>query len=260
MSSRMPGIDVQWLRKDYGEPPFPALDGIDLTATSGSFTAVVGASGSGKSTLLRLIGGLDLPTAGTISIDGKLPRENRKAKKVGWMAQKPALLPWRTALDNVTLAQVINPKPERHIPEPRDLIEMVGLSEYLDAYPHTLSGGMQQRVALARTLAVGAPLWLMDEPFAALDELTRDALADDLLEIWRSISTTVLWVTHHLPEAVKLADRIVLLTPRPGRIAGIIDVDLARPRDETSGPFQAVVREARKILHDVDEPRIGVLL
>lgn len=252
MRSRMPGVEIAGLGKDFGEPTYPALSGVDLSLESGSFTAVVGASGSGKTTLLRLVGGLETPTKGVISIGGASPDENREAKKVGWMAQKPALLPWRTSFENVALAQVINPRPQRRIPQPRELLEMVGLSVYAEAYPHTLSGGMQQRVALARTLAVGAPLWLMDEPFAALDELTRDALADDLLEIWNSISTTVLWVTHHLGEAVKLADRIVLLTPRPGRIAGVIDVDLARPRDETGGPFQAVIREARKILHDVD--------
>ena len=256
MSSSMPGIEIQGLKKVYRHPPTLALDGIDLVAGGGSFTTVVGASGSGKSTLLRLIGKLDEVSEGTISIGGRTPGENRKAKQVGWMAQHPALLPWRTVIDNVTLAQAINPRPDRRIPGARDLIEMVGLTDFAEAFPHTLSGGMQQRVALARSLAIGAPLWLMDEPFAALDELTRENLADDLLEIWTSVRPTVVWVTHHLPEAVKLADQLVLLMPRPGRIAAIIDVDLPRPRDETTGQFQAIVREARSVLRQVDRPRI----
>lgn len=246
MSPMMPGVALVGVGKSFQGTR--ALEDIDLSMESGSFTAIVGASGSGKSTLLRLLGGLDQPTAGSIEIGGISPDANRRAKKVGWMAQQPALLPWKTVEENVALAQTINPHLDRKIPGPRELIDMVGLSGQLDSYPYTLSGGMQQRVALARTLAVGAPLWLMDEPFAALDEMNRARLADDLLEIWRSIRPTVVWVTHHLSEAVKLADQVVLLTSGPGRIAGIVDVDLERPRDETSVDFQSVVRHARNIL------------
>lgn len=246
MSPVMPGVEMRGVSKDFGGSG--ALDGIDLTMESGSFTAIVGASGSGKSTLLRLLGGLDQPTQGKIVIGGLTPDENRRSKKVGWMAQQPALLPWKTVEENVALAQTINPKPDRRIPGPKELVGMVGLSHKLASYPYTLSGGMQQRVALARTLAVGAPLWLMDEPFAALDEMNRAKLADELLEIWRAIKPTVVWVTHHLSEAVKLADRIVLLTSGPGRIAGVIEVDLRRPREETSPEFQAVIRQARDVL------------
>jgi NitT/TauT family transport system ATP-binding protein len=246
VSPRMPGVSLEGVSKSF--PGTTALEDIDLGMESGSFTAVVGASGSGKSTLLRLLGGLDEPSTGSIEIGGMTPGENRRAKRVGWMAQQPALLPWKTVEENVALAQSINPHPDRKIPGPRDLIEMVGLVGQLDSYPYTLSGGMQQRVALARTLAVGAPLWLMDEPFAALDEMNRSRLADDLLEIWRAIKPTVVWVTHHLSEAVKLADQVVLLTSGPGRIAGIIDVDLPRPREETSAEFQAIVRRARDTL------------
>lgn len=246
MSPVMPGVALHGVSKTFGAAT--ALEEIDLSMGSGSFTAVVGASGSGKSTLLRLLGGLDEPTAGAIEIGGLSPDANRRAKRVGWMAQQPALLPWRTVEENVALAQSINPRPDRKIPGPRDLISMVGLRGNLDSYPYTLSGGMQQRVALARTLAVGAPLWLMDEPFAALDEMNRAKLADELLEIWRAIRPTVVWVTHHLAEAVKLADQIVLLTSGPGRVAGVIDVELTRPRDETSPEFQDVVRRARDLL------------
>lgn len=164
------------------------------------------------------------------------------------MAQRPALLPWRTVTDNVALAQSINPQSGRRVSPPAELLEMVGLSRSARSYPGELSGGMQQRVALARTLAIGAPLWLMDEPFSSLDELTRESLAGELLAIWQKFRPTVVWVTHHIPEAVALADRIVLLTPGPGTMAGVLDVDLARPRDTTSILFQDIVRRARDIL------------
>lgn len=239
------------MERVFPSPRVRALAGVDLALEPGSFTAVVGASGSGKSTLLRLIGGLDDPTAGQILVGGRTPEEVRIAKEIGFMAQRPALLPWRSVIDNVALAQSINPRPDRGLPPPGRLVEMVGLREFASAFPASLSGGMQQRAALARTLAIGAPLWLMDEPFAALDELTREVLADDLLAIWAELRPTVVWVTHHLAEAAKLADRIVLLTPSPGRIADIVDVGLTRPRDETGHEFQDVVRASRSVLRFV---------
>ena len=245
--SGMP-IEASGLTKAFGDPPAPALVDVDLTAPSASFTSVVGASGSGKSTLLRIIGGLTGPTAGSIRIGGLTPDELRRRKAVGWMAQRTALLPWRSVLDNISLAQSINPQRDRQVPLPTDLLATLGLTDVAGAYPGELSGGMQQRVALARTLAIGAPVWLMDEPFSSLDELTREALAADLLEIWAAVQPTVVWVTHHIPEAVVMSDRIVLLTPRPGRVAGVLEVDLSRPRDPTSAPFQELVREARSIL------------
>lgn len=244
----MSELVVSGLGKDFGDPPVSALTDIDLTAEQGSFTAVVGASGSGKSTLLRIIGGLVEPSAGKVTMGGKAPEELRRDKAVGWMAQRPALLPWRRAIENVSLAQSINPRPQRHLPKPSQLLEMVGLGGSARSYPGELSGGMQQRVALARTLAIGAPLWLMDEPFSSLDELTREALAVDLLGLWAEFGPTVVWVTHHIPEAVAMADQIILLTPGPGTVAGRIAVDLPRPRDVTSTSFQDVVRGARAIL------------
>lgn len=246
------------LGKSYGDPPVPALEGIELEAAEGSFTAVVGASGSGKSTLLRIIGGLTEPTTGRVTMGGRTPHQLRRDKAVGWMAQRPALLPWRTVLDNVALAQSLNPHPERQVSPPDDLLKLVGLSGSSRSYPGQLSGGMQQRVALARTLAIGAPLWLMDEPFSSLDELTRESLAAELLAIWQGLRPTVVWVTHHIPEAVTLADRIVLLTPGPGRMAGILEVDLPRPRDATSIPFQDVVRQARAILRSSADAEVPV--
>lgn len=241
-------IEATRLTRTFGDPPVPALIDVDLTAPSGSFTSVVGASGSGKSTLLRILGGLIEPTSGKVEVGGLTPDELRRRKAVGWMAQRTALLPWRSVIDNIALAQSINPQPGREVTEPMDLLATVGLADVSAAYPGELSGGMQQRVALARTLAIGAPVWLMDEPFSSLDELTREALATDLLEIWSAVQPTVVWVTHHIPEAVAMSDRIVLLTPRPGRVAGVLEVDLPRPRDPTSVPFQEMVREARSIL------------
>ncbi|MGH8912172.1 MAG: ABC transporter ATP-binding protein [Acidimicrobiia bacterium] len=230
-----------------------ALDDVGFSLEAGSFTAVVGASGSGKTTMLRLIAGMLEPTSGSIAIGDQTPDEARRDKSIGWMAQQPALLPWRTALDNVSLAQSISPRPDRATPPPAALLDMVGMAEFGAAYPLSLSGGMQQRVALARTLAIGAPVWLMDEPFSALDEITREAVADDLLAIWADLRPTVVWVTHHIPEAVRMADRIVLLSPRPGKVAEIIDVALIRPRNERSAAFQDVVGRARSVLRLADD-------
>ncbi len=230
-----------------------ALRDVDLAIEPGSFVAVVGESGCGKSTLLRTIAGLVAPTSGSVAVDGVTPDGFRRRKQVGWMAQGAALLPWRTALENVALAQQVNPRPDRTGPDPGALLDMVGLGDFAEAYPSTLSGGMQQRVSLARTLAIGAGVWLMDEPFAALDEMTRETLADEVLDLWHRFRPTVVWVTHHLPEAVKLADRVVLLSPRPGSVTADIEVGLPRPRDETEMPFQVVVRRARAVLRGVPE-------
>lgn len=224
-----------------------ALDALDLRLEPGSFVAVVGASGCGKSTLLRLLAGLDEPTTGMITLDGRAPDDRRRDGDIGWMAQRPALLPWASVHDNVALARRIRP-PARPVPEVDDLLELVSLDGFRDARPPHLSGGMQQRAALARTLAQDAPLWLMDEPFAALDELTREALAADLLSIWQRLRPTVVWVTHHLGEAVTLADRVLVLGPRPGRVVADLAVDLDRPRDPTSEAVQTIVRAARQHL------------
>lgn len=242
----MKGLILRGVTKSFAGKQ--ALGAVDLTVPTGSFTAIVGPSGCGKSTLLRLIGGLTEATEGHIEMDGITPLELRRRKEVGWMAQRPALLPWKRVIDNVALAQSINPRSDRALSDPVELLAMVGLADVADSYPSQLSGGMQQRVALARTLAVGASLWLMDEPFSSLDELTREALAADLLTIWTRISPTTLWVTHHVPEAVMLADRLVVMSPSPGRIAGVVDVDLPRPRDVTSPRFQEIVRQARSLL------------
>ena len=252
-------IDVQlnniWQQFPAEPTPLVALKEIDLTIAPGSFVSIVGVSGCGKSTLLQLVAGLQVPVRGQVVLAGKRPSSLRADKMIGWMSQQAALLPWRTVLENVQLPlqvnqqvnQQVNP---REIPSPSELLKLVNLVEFADAYPHMLSGGMQQRVALARTLAIGASLWLMDEPFAALDELTRETLTEELLALWQQFQPTVLWVTHNLTEAVRLSDRIVVLSPRPGRIVGDVPVTLPRRRDDTSPAFQAVVRQVRLILRE----------
>lgn len=226
-----------------------ALHDINLHIQPGEFVSLVGVSGCGKSTLMRLIAGLQTPSQGALWLNGQPPEAARAAKQIGWMAQQAALLPWRTVLENVQLAQKINPQTrETAVPHAHDLLKIVGLTDFTHAYPLTLSGGMQQRAALARTLATGAAVWLMDEPFAALDELTRELLAGELLQLWHRFRPTVLWITHNLHEAIRLSDRVVVLTPRPGTIAGELTVPLPRPRDDTSVMFQALLRQARALL------------
>ncbi len=250
-------IDVQlnniWQQFPAEPTPLVALKEIDLTIDSGSFVSIVGVSGCGKSTLLQVVAGLQTPVRGEVVLAGKRPFDLRNQKKIGWMSQQAALLPWRTVLENVQLPLQVNRQVNsRELLSPHELLQMVNLQEFAEAYPHTLSGGMQQRVALARTLAIGASLWLMDEPFASLDELTREVLTDELLSLWQQFQPTVLWVTHNLAEAVRLSDRVVVLSPRPGRIVGNVVVSLPRPRDDTSSAFQAVVRRVRSSLREAD--------
>jgi NitT/TauT family transport system ATP-binding protein len=236
--------------------PLLALRGVTLAVAPGEFVSLVGVSGCGKSTLLRLVAGLLQPTEGSVRLSGRPPFAMRADKRVSWMAQQAALLPWRTVLENVTLPLHINRSPRangasgnrQRATRPQELLRLVGLADFAHAYPRTLSGGMQQRAALARALATDPALWLMDEPFAALDELTRGLLGEELLEIWRRFQPTVLWVTHNLHEAIRLSDRVVVMTPRPGTVAGEVAVPLPRPRDDTSSAFQEVLREARALL------------
>lgn len=234
-----------------GAKPLAALREVNLAVRPGEFVSIVGTSGCGKSTLLRLVVGLLQPTQGAVRLAGQPPAVLQAQKQIGWMAQQPALLPWRTVHENVALPLLVNRQPQAPCTidrSPAELLHLVGLSDFATAYPHALSGGMQQRVALARTLATGASLWLMDEPFAALDELTRETLANELCALWQRFQPTVLWVTHHLAEAVRLSDRIVLLSPRPGTVCGEMTVPLSYPRDDTTPDFQALLRQTRAIL------------
>jgi NitT/TauT family transport system ATP-binding protein len=237
------------------ERSLPALTGISLSVRRGEFVSIIGPSGCGKSTLLRVVGGLQAPTAGRVVIDGRPPREAQKQKQIGFVFQDPSLLPWRDVIGNVRLPLQVNRR--QHPADPQRLVDLVGLRDFSNYYPHQLSGGMQQRVALARSLVTAPSLLLMDEPFGALDEITRAAMRYELLRVWRSAlvetGCTILFVTHSIPEAVLLSDRVVVLTPQPGRIAAVIDVDLPRPRPpevEETPEFHGHTRRLRGLLDD----------
>jgi NitT/TauT family transport system ATP-binding protein len=244
-------ISISTLSHTYPQPKrdaLQALEAISIEIQSGEFIALIGPSGCGKSTLLRILAGLLIPSEGKVSLGGMTPSQATAQKQISWMAQKPALLPWRTAYANIAMAQRINPQNTRLQLSPHELLDLVKLGDFKFAHPFTLSGGMQQRVALARSLASGAAIWLMDEPFTALDELTRENLTLEVLALWQRFRTTVLWVTHSIQEAVRLADRVLVMSPRPGRIHTRLVVPLPRPRDDTTSEFQEVVRRLREEL------------
>jgi len=223
-----------------------ALDGISLSAYQGEFVALVGPSGCGKSTLVKLLAGLVPPTVGDIQINRR-PVKGPTAS-VGIVFQSPLLMAWRTVVQNILLqVEIRNLKvgDYRHVAE--ELINLVGLTGFENAYPHELSGGMQQRVGLCRALVHDPDLLLMDEPFGALDALTREQMNSELQRIWMERQKTILFITHSITEAVYLADRIIVMTPRPGRIAGEVTVDLPRPRTTAS----TETPEFAKLTHQV---------
>jgi NitT/TauT family transport system ATP-binding protein len=210
-----------------------ALDRLDLTIASGEFVSLLGPSGCGKSTALRLIAGLGVPTGGTISWSGTKPGARRNGIEVGFVFQEPTLMPWRTVAHNVALPLVLaGVAPDVASRRVAQALEQVGLTEFRDAYPRQLSGGMKMRVSIARGLVTDPPLLLMDEPFAALDEITRFKLNDDLIALWRAVGNTVVFVTHSVFESVYLSSRIVVMTPRPGRVFADLAIDAPFPRDE----------------------------
>ena len=233
-----------------------ALDDVDLSARPGEFVSIVGPSGCGKSTMLRLIAGLIPLSAGTITVNGRQVTEPRQ--DVALMFQRPTLLPWQTALQNVLLP----PKLGRNLDQGAErqayeLLDLVGLSGFEHTYPRHLSGGMQQRVALARLLMVGVDVLLLDEPFAAVDQLTRERLNLELLRVHERLSATALLVTHNIQEATLLADRVIVMTPRPGRVADVIDVPFQRPRVQemvAEREFQELVLRAYSGLQIAPEP------
>ena len=209
-----------------------ALVGIDLSIAAGEFVSLIGPSGCGKSTLLRLIGDLTPPTSGTITVNGKPAVRARRDRDYGMVFQAPILFDWRTVQGNVELPLEISgaSKAQRQ-QRAMEHLRLVELSDFAGHYPWQLSGGMQQRVAIARALAVDPALLLMDEPFGALDEMTRERMNLELLKIWERTETTIVFVTHSIAEAVFLSTRVVVMSPRPGRISSIIDIDLPRERN-----------------------------
>ncbi|MCA0456994.1 MAG: ABC transporter ATP-binding protein [Chloroflexi bacterium] len=209
-----------------------ALDNINLNIEQGEFISLIGPSGCGKSTLLRVIADLIQPTSGTVTVNGKPAPQARKDRDYGMVFQNATLYDWRTILKNVQLPlEIMNyPKPERDR-RAREMLSLVELGEFEDKYPWQLSGGMQQRVSIARALSFEPKILLMDEPFGALDEMTRERMNNELLRIWKSIKgMTVIFVTHSIAEAVYLSTKVVVLSPRPGRLSEIIDIPLPQPR------------------------------
>jgi len=223
-----------------------ALEAVDLAIGEGEFLAIVGPSGCGKSTLLRIVAGLHLPSSGEARVGGRLV--DRPQTDVGIVFQSPVLLDWRNALDNV-LVQVELRGLDRRAYRDRALrlLAQVGLSDFADRFPHELSGGMRQRVAIARALIHDAPLLLMDEPFGALDALTREQMRLDLEALWLSTKKTVVFITHSIDEAVLLADRVVVMTPRPGRIECVMDIPIPRPRGLDARRHPAFVDASERI-------------
>jgi NitT/TauT family transport system ATP-binding protein len=220
------------LTYDTADGPVHALSHVDLDVRRGDFVSLIGPSGCGKTTLLRAIADLEAPTSGTLTVNGVTPGEARLKRAYGYVFQAPALYPWRSIARNVSLPLEIMgfPKAEREARVARNL-ELVNLGGFEKKFPWQLSGGMQQRASIARALSFDPDLLLMDEPFGALDEIVRDKLNEQLLRLWDHTGKTVVFVTHSIPEAVFLSTRIVVMSPRPGRIQEVIDCDL--PRDRT---------------------------
>ena len=228
------GVDMVY---QAGQRSLTALLDINLTVGRGEFVSIIGPSGCGKTTLLRAIGGLQEPTTGSVLIDGEPAQAAQRDKRVGFVFQDPSLLPWRSVIDNVRLPLQVNRRGDSSMDkDPEDLIDLVGLRAFGRYYPHQLSGGMQQRVALARCFVTTPSVLLMDEPFGALDEITRSAMRFELMRVWAdkgaSAGCTVVFVTHSIAEAVLLSDRVIVMSSQPGRVAANLDIDLPRPRDE----------------------------
>ena len=256
------GISIEAVEVVYGAgsaEPVHALAPVDLSIEDGSFISLVGPSGCGKSTLLKVLADLMPPTRGRVLIDGTEPGVLRRAGRIGLVFQQANLMPWLNIAGNIRLLRDLVDQKESSLAMQREgdiqgLIDVVGLKGFEGKLPHQLSGGMQQRAALARALALDPSILLMDEPFAALDEITRDRMAFELMRIWQRYKKTVIFVTHSLAEAVFLSDRVVLMSARPGRIHKIYAIDLPRPRTpETrlSDEFIRTVGEINRELYKV---------
>ncbi len=230
----MTALDLQAVDKVFNEGrdhEVRALEDIDLAVEPGAFISLIGPSGCGKSTLLRLVGDLLPPSAGVIRVNGKPPAQARLDRDYGMVFQSATLLEWRKIRANVELPlEIMGVSEAERSRRAAEMLELVQLEQFGDHYPWQLSGGMQQRVAIARALAFSPSILLMDEPFGALDEMTRERMQMELLRIWKETGTTILFVTHSIPEAVFLSTRVVIMSPRPGRITEIVDIDLPQPR------------------------------
>lgn len=250
-------IEIAAVHKTYGHGDLAirALEETSLRLDGGDFVSIVGPSGCGKTTLLKIVGDIIPPTAGSVTIDDTPAAKKRQARRIGYVFQNPVLLPWRTVYENVLLPfQIGRSLRTKYAPGGGEelktrmmrTLEMVGLEAFANRYPKELSGGMRSRVNLARALIYEPAVLLMDEPFAALDELTRTEMAFHLLKLWERVRTTVLFVTHHIEEAVFLSNRIVVMSKRPGEIRRVIDIPLPRPRSPATRrlpEFREIVEE-----------------
>jgi len=245
-------VEVKNVTKTFPRGNVTALENIDLTLAPGEFVSLIGPSGCGKSTLLRVIGDLIEPSSGTVTVNGKPARQARADRDYGIVFQDSVLFDWRSVAKNIALPLELlgwdRAQRRRRVEEMLALVELTG---FADHHPWQLSGGMQQRVSIARALAFEPALLLMDEPFGALDEMTRERLNLELLSIWQQLGSTVVFVTHSISEAVFLSSRVVVMSPRPGRIAGVVDCDLPYPRtvETREAPrFFELVTRVRELL------------
>ena len=224
-------VSIKGLSKVFGKGGVSALQGIDLDVERGEFVSLIGPSGCGKSTLLRIIGDIIDPTDGEVTVNGKPARRARLDRDYGIVFQAPVLYDWRTVVKNIALPlEMLGWDRAKRAARVREMVELVELSGFEKHHPWQLSGGMQQRVSIARALSFSPALLLMDEPFGALDEMTRERLNLELLRIWTETGSTVIFVTHSISEAVFLSDRVAVFSARPGRVVEVLDIDLPRPR------------------------------
>jgi len=242
---RIQGVNMVYPGRDGHETH--ALREVNLDIRQGEFISLLGPSGCGKTTLLRIIADLLEPTSGEVLVFGVTPRQARMNRQFGIVFQSPVLYEWRTVRNNIRLPLEIMKVPKAEQEDRIDQqLDLVGLTKFANRYPHQLSGGMQQRVGIARALAMKPALLLMDEPFSASDEFTREKLNEDLLRIWKISQKTVVFVTHNISEAVYLSDRVVVMSPHPGRVSSVIDVDLPRPRSQESPEFFSLYTRIRR--------------
>jgi NitT/TauT family transport system ATP-binding protein len=252
MSERQPVVEIRNVTKTFAHGNVTALQEIELDLHPREFVSLIGPSGCGKSTLLRVIGDLVQPTSGSVTVNGKSARQARNDRDYGIVFQDSVLFEWRTVAKNIALPlEMLGWDKTRRRERVAEMMELVELKGFGDHYPWQLSGGMQQRASIARAFAFEPALLLMDEPFGALDEMTRERLNLELLSIWERLQSTVVFVTHSISEAVFLSTRVVVMSPRPGRIAGVVTIDLPSPRSAETREeprFFELVTEVRELL------------
>jgi NitT/TauT family transport system ATP-binding protein len=266
-----PVVALAGVTKQFGKDGVTALQEVDLEIRPGEFISLIGPSGCGKSTLLRVVGDLIQPTSGTVEVNGKTAARARADRDYGIVFQDAVLFEWRTVAKNIGLPlELAGWSRERRRERVQEMLELVELTGFESHHPWQLSGGMQQRVSIARALSFDPALLLMDEPFGALDEMTRERLNLELLRIWQASGSTVIFVTHSISEAVFLSTRVVVMSPRPGRITGIVEIDLPQPRTGRTREeprFAELIRDVRRTLRagggfeadeDVDEEQLIV--